>query len=49
MMCRFLYDSKCNITNEPCWFLVSGVEQITCMNYEKEEIPDYENPDKERE
>lgn len=36
-MCKYLYENECNITGVTCWYLVSGVEQITCVNYEKDE------------
>ena len=47
MECKYIYDKKCNITGAPCWYLVSGVEQVTCENYEKEEY-DPNSPEHER-
>ena len=47
MTCRYLYEEKCNLKNEVCWYLVSGVEQITCSGYEKEEY-DPNSPEHER-
>jgi len=46
MPCNHLYDDKCNLTGEPCWYAMSATE-VCCENYEEEIYPP-DDPDKER-
>lgn len=48
MPCQYLYEGKCNLTNTPCWFTTSGIEEC-CTNYKPGEPVNWlDNPDHER-
>jgi len=45
MICKHLYNGKCNLTGGPCWFAMSATE-VCCENYEEDFYGD--NPEHER-